>query len=89
MCQAYKVIKIAESQIGYLEKASNKNLDDFEANAGRGNYTKYARDFEEFAGENLQGQAQEHIQEASRINEFNRQMMNDAQLLHIFGPPNF
>ena len=57
MCQAYKVIKIAESQIGYLEKASNKNLDDFEANAGRGNYTKYARDFKEFAGENLQGQA--------------------------------
>lgn len=39
--------------------------------------------------ENLQAQAQEHIQEASRINEFNRQMMNDAQLLHIFGPPNF
>lgn len=39
-----KLIKIAEDEIGYLEKASNKNLDSKTANAGKGNYTKYWRD---------------------------------------------
>lgn len=39
-----KVIEVAKSQIGYLEKRSNKNLDDFTANAGSNNYTKYGRD---------------------------------------------
>lgn len=57
MCQAYKVIQIAKSQVGYLEKASNKHLDEFEANAGRANYTKYARDYAKFAGVDYQGQA--------------------------------
>lgn len=52
-----RVILRAESQVGYLEKASNKNLDDPTANPGRNNYTKYARDFKEYAGENYQGQA--------------------------------
>lgn len=37
-------IKIAKAEIGYLEKASNKDLDDKTANAGKGNYTKYWRD---------------------------------------------
>lgn len=37
-------IKIAKAEIGYLEKASNKDLDDKTANAGNGNYTKYWRD---------------------------------------------
>lgn len=41
---ASKVIEIAEAEIGYLEKASNANLDDKTANAGKNNYTKYARD---------------------------------------------
>lgn len=41
---ASKALKIAEAEIGYLEKASNKNLDDKTANAGSKNYTKYARD---------------------------------------------
>lgn len=36
-----KVIEIARGEIGYLEKASNKNLDSKTANAGSGNYTKY------------------------------------------------
>lgn len=36
-----KLIKIAKAEIGYLEKASNKNLDDKTANAGSANYTKY------------------------------------------------
>lgn len=38
------VIKAAEAELGYHEKASNKNLDDKTANAGSANYTKYARD---------------------------------------------
>lgn len=41
---AQQVIKVAESQIGYLEKASNSQLDDFTANAGSNNYQKYGRD---------------------------------------------
>ena len=41
-----KVITLAQSQEGYLEKASNSQLDDFKANAGSGNFTKYARDLD-------------------------------------------
>ncbi|WP_434310353.1 peptidoglycan-binding protein [Hominifimenecus sp. rT4P-3] len=57
MCESYKVIQVAKSQIGYLEKSSDSQLDDFTANAGRENYTKYARDYKGFAGEDYQGQA--------------------------------
>lgn len=39
-----KVIEIARGEIGYLEKASNSNLDSKTANAGSNNYTKYWRD---------------------------------------------
>lgn len=38
------LVKIAEAEIGYREKNSNSNLDDPTANAGGGNWTKYARD---------------------------------------------
>lgn len=38
------VIATAEKEIGYLEKASNSQLDSPTANAGSGNYTKYWRD---------------------------------------------
>lgn len=41
---AKNLIAIAASQVGYCEKASNAQLDDFTANAGNGNFTKYARD---------------------------------------------
>lgn len=41
---AEDVIKIASAEVGYKEKNSNSNLDDFTANAGSGNWTKYARD---------------------------------------------
>ena len=41
-----KVIDLAWSQVGYHEKASNENLDDFTANSGSANYTKYARDLD-------------------------------------------
>lgn len=40
---ADKVIKVAESEVGYLEKKSNKDLDSKTANAGRANYTKYGK----------------------------------------------
>ena len=39
-----RLIHTAEKEIGYLEKASEKDLDSFTANAGSGNYTKYWRD---------------------------------------------
>ena len=41
---ASKLIKIAEAEVGYLEKKSNSSLDSKTANAGYNNYTKYARD---------------------------------------------
>lgn len=42
-----KLIQIALNEVGYTEKASNKNLDDKTANAGSKNYTKYARDLDQ------------------------------------------
>lgn len=43
---ASELIKVAEAEVGYLEKETNKNLDNKKANAGDENYTKYARDFD-------------------------------------------
>lgn len=40
-----KVIEVAKSQLGYLEKKSDKDLDSKTANAGRNNYTKYGEWF--------------------------------------------
>lgn len=39
-----KVIGIAKAEVGYLEKASNSQLDSKTSNAGSANYTKYWRD---------------------------------------------
>jgi len=44
MNSAQQVISIALAEVGYREKASNASLDDPAANAGSGNWTKYARD---------------------------------------------
>lgn len=41
-----KMIQIAKTEVGYLEKRSNSNLDSKTANAGSNNYTKYWRDIE-------------------------------------------
>lgn len=41
---ASKVIRIAEAEVGYLEKRSNSQLDSKTGNAGSVNYTKYGRD---------------------------------------------
>lgn len=41
-----KVLQVASNEVGYLEKASNSNLDSKTANVGDKNYTKYARDID-------------------------------------------
>lgn len=46
MNEAQKVIDIALKEVGYIEKKSNSQLDDKTANAGKNNYTKYARDLD-------------------------------------------
>lgn len=60
-CYASSVIKIALNEVGYLEKASNSNLDSFTENAGAANYTKYARDIDtyypSFYGGKINGQS--------------------------------
>lgn len=45
-----KLLNIAAAEVGYLEKASNAELDDKTANAGNKNYTKYARDLDAIKG---------------------------------------
>ena len=54
-----KVIDIALAEVGYLEKKSNSQLDSKTANAGSGNYSKYARDLDNWGvyGFKLQGQS--------------------------------
>lgn len=42
----YESVRIALDEVGYKEKKSNAKLDDKTANAGSGNYTKYARDLD-------------------------------------------
>ena len=49
-CYVENLIKIAKDEIGYLEKASNNNLDSKTVNAGSDNYTKYARDLDAIPG---------------------------------------
>ena len=49
-CYVEKVISIAKDEIGYLEKANNSQLDSKTANAGRNNFTKYARDLDGISG---------------------------------------
>lgn len=44
-----KILGIAATEIGYREKANNSQLNDKVANAGSGNYTKYACDLDAVA----------------------------------------
>lgn len=46
MTAVERLVAIAKAEEGYLEKASNDQLDDKTANAGKGNWTKYARDLD-------------------------------------------
>ena len=41
-----RLLATAQAEIGYLEKKTNAQLDDKTANAGSGNWTKYARDLD-------------------------------------------
>ena len=50
MNEVNKVLGIAVAEVGYLEKKSNEMLDHKTANAGRNNYTKYARDMDAISG---------------------------------------
>jgi len=55
MTVADKLIAAAKSFVGYIEKKSNSQLDDFTANAGKNNYTSFARDYKTATGINAQG----------------------------------
>lgn len=48
MYKSKDLIDKALSYVGYLEKASDKDLDDFTVNAGRANYTRFCRDYEKY-----------------------------------------
>jgi len=56
-CYVDDLIKVAKSQVGYLEKKSNKDLEHKTKNAGSNNYTIYAEEYKKFAGVNYQGQS--------------------------------
>lgn len=51
-----ELLALAQSQVGYQEKQSSASLDDFHANAGYNNYTKYARDVDNWGLAGCQGQ---------------------------------
>lgn len=46
MTSVERLLVTARGELGYLEKASNAQLDSVTANAGHANYTKYARDLD-------------------------------------------
>lgn len=50
------LLKRAEAELGYIEKASNANLDSKTGNKGTSNYTKYARDINALGLAGCQGQ---------------------------------
>ena len=50
MSEVSKLIEVALAEVGYVEKASNSNLDSKTGNAGNKNYTKYARDLDNISG---------------------------------------
>ncbi|MDO4337446.1 MAG: peptidoglycan-binding protein [Eubacteriales bacterium] len=51
-----ELLSLAQSQVGYQEKKSAASLDDFHGNAGYNNYTKYARDVNNWGLAGCQGQ---------------------------------
>lgn len=52
-----ELISLARSEEGYVEKASNQNLDSKTGNKGTNNYTKYSRDVNDAGLRGCQGQA--------------------------------
>lgn len=57
MSSLNKLISLAKSEEGYVEKASDKNLDSKTGNKGTNNYTKYSRDVNNAGLRGCQGQA--------------------------------
>ena len=53
---ASKVIAKVQNEVGYIEKASNANLDSKTDNRGTNNYTKYSRDINKLGLMGCQGQ---------------------------------
>lgn len=51
-----KVVEEAEKWVGYLEKASNSQLESMTANAGYNNYTIFAKWYKQWFGEDFQAQ---------------------------------
>lgn len=49
------VLRVAAGEVGYLEKATNADLDSKTGNPGKGNWTKYARDLWDAAPHFYQG----------------------------------
>lgn len=56
MSDIQKVLDLAESYVGYLEKASNYRLEDKTANAGSANYTIFAKKYDDYGFGNFQAQ---------------------------------
>lgn len=52
-----KLIKAFTEWLGYLEKKSNKDLEHKTKNAGKNNYTIFAKLYKEYTGNDYQGQA--------------------------------
>ena len=50
---AYRPVEILIDELGYLEKASNANLNSKTANAGHNNYTKFAQYFDDLRKQGL------------------------------------
>ena len=51
-----KIVQEALKWVGYLEKKSNAQLNDFKANAGDKNYTIFAESYKQYWGDNFQAQ---------------------------------
>ena len=56
-CDPSVVINTFKKYDGYLEKKTNAQLDNFKANAGMNNYTKFGRDYDKIMGTKLNGQS--------------------------------
>lgn len=56
MADTSSVLSVALGEVGYLEKKSNKDLDDKVLNYGMKNFTKYAKEYLKYTGLNLQSQ---------------------------------
>ena len=81
MYDVNRVLSVAEAEVGYLEKANNKNLDGKTENAGDKNYTKYARDLDAIPGF-YNGRKQGYQIMTGEIKDFRiyETALNDAQI---------